>query len=198
MVCVNHPDKETEKKCGECGNYICEECTEMLGETSYCKPCVDKAKENLSTALEDMTKNINWGKALIAGLVVAAIGAVIWDKVAIWFNLQLGLLAIAIGYGVGIAVIWGSGGKRGIWLQILSLIITLTGILGGLFLTVHDVLVQETAKDPTKFLPGTEWISAVIILPFYIIESGFISWVIIAFGLYQGFVLPGMPKIKVK
>ena len=198
MQCAAHPDRETEKTCNECGKAICEECARTVSENVYCESCLEKAKQNLTGALQEMTRNINWGKALIAGLVVTAVGALVWDKIEVWFNIRLGIIAIAIGYGVAIAVMWGAGGKRGLGLQILSVVLTLIGIAGGLYLSLHDQLLMEVAKGTIQKPELNEWVFCAVLFPFSLLQVGIISWVIIAFGLYQSFVMPAMPKVALE
>jgi len=186
-----------EIKCNECGTSLDTASMEKVGENTYCKGCVQKAKENISQALADMTRNINWPGAVAAGLVTAALGAVIWDRVETWFHIRIGLIAIAIGYCVALAVMWGAGGKRGVGLQVISVILTLAGIIGGLFLSFHNQVLAEAAKGtfPLPANPGADWLLTIMVFPLIFRELGFITWIIIAFGLYQGFVMRAMPKI---
>jgi hypothetical protein len=144
-----------------------------------------------------MTRNINWPRAILAGLVTAALGAVIWDKVEIWFHIRLGLIAIAIGYGVAMAVVWGAGGKRGMGLQVISVIFTLAGIIGGLFLSFHDQVLAEAARGTFQLPanPGADWFLTVMVFPLVFKEMGIMTWIIIAFGLFQGFAIPAMPRV---
>ncbi|MDQ7827136.1 MAG: hypothetical protein RDV48_30340 [Candidatus Eremiobacteraeota bacterium] len=196
LQCDNHPEKEAAGKCNECGKAFCSECTEKIGENLYCKACIDKGKQNLVSAVEDLSKNINWGMAFVAGLVVALIGAVIWDKVEIWFKIRLGIIAIAIGYGVGWAVCVGAGGKRGTGLQIMSVVLTLTGIAGGLFFTIHDYLLQEAAKGTTPMNPGSDWLMTALVFPMVLPQLlSPMTLIIIAIGIWQAWVIPAMPKI---
>lgn len=198
MQCTAHEERETEVSCKECGKAICDECTVRLGEKSYCKPCTEKARANIAEALMNLTRDVNWTKAVVIGLLVAVLGAFVWYGVEVWFNLRIGLIAIAIGYGVAYGVMWGAGGKRGMGLQIISLVLTAGGILGGIFLSLHHQVLQEIVRGSIQAQASQSWIVSALILPVALKETGIMSWVIIAFGLYQGFVLPAMPKVGPK
>ncbi|MBI2263921.1 MAG: B-box zinc finger protein [Armatimonadetes bacterium] len=196
MQCQTHEDRKTEVVCKECGKPICEECAVKLSDNPYCPLCVEKAKVTVTQAVDAMAGNVNWGRAALFGAIVAGIGAALWYAVGVWFNLQIGLVAIAIGWGVANAVILGSGGKRGIGLQILSLLLTAAGIFGGLIVSLHHDLLQEIAKGTLQYPADQAWLISVLALPFALKEMGIITWAIIGFGLYEGFVLPAMPKLK--
>lgn len=191
-------DKDvTTNKCHECGTPLTDEDKQLLGDNYYCRTCVDKAKQNISMALEDMKKNVAWPTAILAGLVVAVAGALVWWLVEARFNIRLGIIAIAIGYGAGYAVVMGSGGKRGIGLQVLSVLLTLLGIAGGLFLSMHDQVAKAMASGMITDIPkGADWQATAVLFPILITHTSIMTWAIIVFGLWQAFVIPGMPKIN--
>ncbi len=41
-MCINHLDREADKSCDNCGRPLCRECTVVLSENNYCRPCVEK------------------------------------------------------------------------------------------------------------------------------------------------------------
>ncbi len=187
----------TTVKCHECGTPLTDEDKQQLGENYYCRSCVEKAKLNIAKALEEMKKDIAWPRAIVAGLVVAVVGAVIWELVEVYLNMRIGFIAIAIGYGTGYAVIWGSGGKRGSGLQILSVLLTLAGIAGGLFLALHAEIVKAVASGAiSNIQQGADWIATAMLFPVLLTKTNILSWAIIAFGLWQAYVIPAMPKIN--
>jgi hypothetical protein len=183
-------------KCHECGAPLRDDEKQLLGDNWYCKACVEKAKQNITKALDDMTKDIAWPKAVVFGAVVAAVGALLWMVLEVYLNIRLGIIAVAIGYGAGYAVVIGSGGKRGIGLQILSAALTFLGIAGGLFLGLHADVAKAIASGEVNIPKGAEWEATVTLFPLVMTKMSIISWVIIAFGLWQAFVIPAMPKIN--
>ena len=38
--CANHPDTAAVATCARCGSFLCGDCTELVGESPYCAPCV--------------------------------------------------------------------------------------------------------------------------------------------------------------
>ena len=39
-VCAHHPDVPAVATCRRCGNFLCGDCTELVGESPHCAPCV--------------------------------------------------------------------------------------------------------------------------------------------------------------
>src|SRR5687767_4548436 len=56
--------------------------------------------------------------ALAAGVVAAIVGATAWYFIVALSNVQIGFLAIGVGFLIGIAMRWGAGGVGGLKLQI--------------------------------------------------------------------------------
>lgn len=68
------------------------------------------------------------GRALAAGLVAAALGSTLYYLIDRLTGYKLGLVAIAIGFLVGRAVRWGTGGRGGVLYQVLAVALTYAGI----------------------------------------------------------------------
>lgn len=195
-MCAAHPEVESVGACQECGKETCAECRVELSGSGYCQGCVEQARQNLPQAVADLGRNVNYLGAVALGLVAAVVGAYIWDRVAVWFSLNIGLIAIAIGWGVGLGVIVGSGGKRGLGLQILSLLITGFGIALGELLTLHDmILLEESAEAVAAVQQLGSWPIAIALFPTQIMETGFMGWAIYAFGLWQAWMMPKLPTV---
>jgi len=42
MTCRNHPTRAAANTCGQCGDWLCEECTADVGGRIYCAACLQK------------------------------------------------------------------------------------------------------------------------------------------------------------
>ncbi|MFV0342056.1 MAG: hypothetical protein ACK5JH_04080 [Anaerocolumna sp.] len=76
-----------------------------------------------------MEKKANYILAVILGLIAGAIGIVIWGAVVEFTGYEHSYISMIIGAIVGSAVMYGSGKVGGIFLQILSVVITLVSIM---------------------------------------------------------------------
>ena len=106
--CLRHPQTETRLQCGRCGDYICPRCMVTSPVGARCPDC---ARIGRPKALD--TSRTEMGRAVLAGLLAAAAGAIalsliLWVIPFVYLSLP-GMAAI--GYLVGEAVRIGSGNK---------------------------------------------------------------------------------------
>lgn len=91
--------------------------------------------------------------AVLAGLAAAVVSALVWYGIVVLTNYQIGLVAVGVGFLVGLAVTVGSGGRRGLPLQIVSVAITLPAMALGEYLVVRHFVAAEQAV-PWLLPPG--------------------------------------------
>ncbi len=82
------------------------------------------------------------GRALGAGLGAAILGSALYYAIAALTGYELGLIAIVVGFGVGSAVRWGSGGRGGKGYQALAIALTYLAIVS----TYIPPIVREFSK----------------------------------------------------
>jgi hypothetical protein len=86
--------------------------------------------------------------AVLAGLVAAIVGGVVWGLIVKWTDYEVGFVAWGIGFLVGIAVLAATRGARGPVFQVVAVACALVGILVGKYLSFAWVL-QEVAERET-------------------------------------------------
>jgi hypothetical protein len=87
--------------------------------------------------------------AVLAGVVAAILGAVVWGLMVKWTDYEVGFVAWGIGFLVGIAVLRATRGARGLVFQVVAVLCALLGILLGKYLSFVWVL-QEVAERETQ------------------------------------------------
>ena len=108
----------------------------------------------------EATEGANMPRALLYGLVAGAIGAAIWFAIVVLTERELGLVAVIIGALVGTGVLMGSGNKRNVRLQLLSVSLTLAAMAGAEYFIIRHFVVEylveqgsATASQIPMFLP---------------------------------------------
>jgi hypothetical protein len=86
-------------------------------------------------------------RALGAGFVAAALGAVLYYAIAALSGYEFGLIAIVVGYGVGAAVRWGSNGRGGWPYQALAMALTYFAIVATYIPPIVQGLRQAQAAE---------------------------------------------------
>jgi hypothetical protein len=81
-------------------------------------------------------------RATGAGLGAAILGSALYYAIAALTGYELGLIAIVVGFGVGSAVRWGSGGRGGKGYQALAIALTYLAIVS----TYIPPIIQEFSK----------------------------------------------------
>ena len=101
-------------------------------------------EEKLMKLFEEMRANQNLPMALIAGLISSTIGAIIWAVITVVTEYQIGYMAIAVGFLVGISVRKLGGGVEAIF-GYVGAVFALLGCLGGNLLSfVGFIGIQES------------------------------------------------------
>lgn len=153
-----------------------------LGGKIVCSSCREKRDRALD----------GWGggrflRSLGAGLAVGLAGAAVWYAIRIWANYELGIISIAIGYGVGRAVNWGSYGKGGWLYQLLAVFVTYSSIVLNY---VPDIVQGMTeGAGPATALHYIIGFVIAYAAPFFMGFENFIGILIIAFGLWEAWKL---------
>lgn len=128
------------------GAVACGECLGMLVETYYtvddrvlCRGCAEKLRAELQDAGSRVGRVVF---AIGAGSAAAVLGSVVYYGVLAFSGYEFALIAIAIGYGVGHSVRWGSSGRGGLAYQGLAVGLTYLSIV-----TAYVPLLVQSARS---------------------------------------------------
>jgi hypothetical protein len=123
----------------------CAECSEPLAGYYYdvngqtvCERCryAIESKFNAGSRMGRLLR------ATGAGVVAAALGALLYYAIAALTGYEIGLIAIVVGFGVGTAVRWGSNGRGGWLYQTLAIALTYLAIVS----TYIPPIIGELSK----------------------------------------------------
>ena len=113
-----------------------------------CKDGLDRGMQ-VSTGITARTGRV--ARAALYGIGGMLAGAAVWYAVAKLANLQVGLIAILLGWLVGKGVFAGSGKRGGRRYQVMAVLLTYMGI-GVAFVpfAIEEMMKKETPKEFTK------------------------------------------------
>jgi len=97
--------------------------------------------------LAKQTSEPNMIRALLYGLGAGVIAGGLWFAIVMVTQHELGLVAIGVGWLVGQAVVLGSGGKPGLRLQLLSVLIALATMAGAEYFILRDAVVAYLGEQ---------------------------------------------------
>ncbi len=90
--------------------------------------------------------------AVLAGLVAAIAGAIVWGLIVKWTEYEAGIVAGGIGFLTGFAVLRAAGGRRSSALQVIAIATALFGVLLGKYLSF--ALVEQEFGNQSGLLSG--------------------------------------------
>jgi hypothetical protein len=115
----------TAATCAGCKRPITDAYYEINGKV-VCASCRDQ----IEASFRGGSRVARVLKATTLGIVAAAAGAVVYYAILKATDYHIGLVAVVVGYMVGSAVKKGSGGRGGLFYQLLALFLTYSSIVG--------------------------------------------------------------------
>jgi hypothetical protein len=127
---------------------VCAYCRGPLTDTYYevaAKAACPKCKDAVATQGTRGSGFSRFTRATLFGVAAGALGAGLWYAVRAISNLEIGLIAILVGYMVGAAVRAGSHGRGGPLYQVLAVFLTYSAIVS----TYVPLILAEVMKGAT-------------------------------------------------
>ena len=204
--------------CGFCKKTIPAE-YHQVNQMTACAAC----RKMVEASLAQRPGIVGFLKALGAGIGAAAAGALVWFLIATFAHMELGIIAIAVGFAVGCAVRWGTGGRGGWLYQLLAIVLTYLSIVTSYMPSLAEGLVQnyhkhdgvsqtvqgDGAASPVSRsdapltvsqIPAKLWVLIFFLAcasPFLEGASNFMGWIIIGIALYQAWKINRRVVVKV-
>jgi hypothetical protein len=202
-------DPESSATCASCGRELVDQYFECNG-LHVCEVCKVRAEEQY----KNDKSWVHMPKALLFGFGAALTGCILYYLFLKVFKINFGLIAIAVGWMVGKAVMRGSNYRGGLRYQIAAVALTYFAITfsyvplifegfaeqmkkekeqhtkatGELDTTKKQTIRSSTGEVPTSgsvLLALAMLFLVILAAPFLQGFSNIIGWVIIAFGLWE-------------
>lgn len=205
--------------CGFCKKPIPYE-YHQVNQTTACGAC----RQTVEASLAQRPGVVGFLKALGAGSGAAAAGAVMWFLIARFAHMELGIIAIAVGFAVGCAVRWGTAGRGGWLYQLLAIVLTYLAIVTSYMPGIAEGLVQSFQDNGSRVTQAAQgdvaapastpdnapktvgqispvlWVVVFVIAcaaPFLAGASNFMGWIIIGIALYQAWKMNKRAVVQV-
>ena len=97
-------------------------------------------------------------RAAVAGGAAAFAGGLLYFLVAYFLNMEIGLISIAVGFAVGVAVRWGSYGRGGAAYQAMAVGLTYLAIVSSLMAVglIQVVTEGQSSESAAAATPATD------------------------------------------
>ena len=200
-------DVPTGARCGYCQGALTDTYYEV-GAKAACPRC----KDLIAAQGTQGTGFGRFARATFFGTLAGAVGAGLWYAVRAISNLEIGLIAVLVGYMVGMAVRAGSRGRGGPLYQVLAVFITYSAIVSTYVPLILGEVMKgakqnaaarkadapaeaEGAPDAVKLTPGKALVAVTVFVlfvgafayaaPFLGGFENLIGLLIIGFGVWE-------------
>lgn len=153
-----------EIRCAECGTLLPAEGDRIVTDDgTFCRTCFANLREQVARAVRAQSEDVPYPAALTGAIAGGAAGALVWWGFTVLTGISFGLVAVVIGYAVGKGALLGSGGKRSLGLQVISVTVAGVSFAYATYLVnrsyFHRALAEEgqsawlpLVPDPALFL----------------------------------------------
>jgi hypothetical protein len=172
--------------CTSCGKEVVQSYY-TVGDRVVCSSCHERHVDGGS-------ENVRFVRAFIASFGVAIAGAAVWWAIGTFLHFQLSLVAIAIGFGVARAIIWGTGGRTNVFYQVFAVVMTYAGIV---FSFIPDLVGNLDNLSGIDAATALRIIVIAFEAPFLLGVENFIGILIIGIGLWEAWKLTGAGRAAV-
>jgi len=143
-------------------------------------------RETLMLALNvKLLREQNLVLGILAGAGAAVAGALIWMGITVATQMEFGLVAIAVGAGVGYAMRFAGKGVTKIF-GVAGAVLTLLSCIAG---EAFSIIYMNATADGTGFFEALPRVDFVALVQGIVAHSSIITYVIYGFGIYQGYKL---------
>ncbi len=141
----NSKDAEVEDEiCLECEQTLSTEDDREITEGGvYCRPCFTKLSREVQAIIEEQSANINWPLAFIGAVIGAALGVLAWWGVTVLTGWNIGIIAVVISIAVAKAILYTTGGKRSVQLQVMGVSISILAYFYANYLVLRTFAIKE-------------------------------------------------------
>lgn len=148
VACCAQPDPASQGKCTLCEKPICGNCGRLLNGRRVCQVCADKVAAELAAEQADGGR---LPLAAALGVAAAVLGGAVWAAIVVLANVEVGYVAIGVGWLTAMAVVLGAGGRKGVNLQVIAVACAILGLLLGKYFAVAHYVREGVRKGIVEF-----------------------------------------------
>ena len=148
VVCCSTMNAESQRECSFCGTPICSSCLTLIKTHTACEKCSTQIQSELE---DEKAGLLSMPTAVAGGMIGAAIGGIAWALVVIFANMEVGYVAIGVGWLAGTGVVMGAGGKKGASLQMVAAACSVFGLLIGKYFSIAHAVIQSLEEEVSYF-----------------------------------------------
>jgi hypothetical protein len=162
----------------------------MLADRALCRSCYDSLRAEIERAVVAMTTDVNYAAAAVGAILGGAAGVLLWWGFTVVTKISFGLVAVAIGFLVGLGTVRFAGNKRSAGLQTLAILVAVTSFFTATYLVNMTFINRSLAAQGDSFrltFPPTSLESCYHVLS---ASFGIMDVVFLAIVVYEAWKIP--------
>ena len=139
---------------------------------------------------KNVSEEPNLPKAFLFGLGAAIISCIVWFIAVSLTHWQIGIIAVAVGFFVGKATIYGAGYKSSVKIQAIAIILTLlTMLVSQYFISIYFLNQEIKNYNGKSFYSYFDSPSLMGYIVYDSLKSDLLTLVFWAIALYEAYTL---------
>jgi hypothetical protein len=160
------------------------------GDRLFCRSCYAVLRSELEQAVATMSADIHYVNASVGALLGGLAGVLLWWGFTVLTHIAFGLIAVAIGFLVGLGTLRFAGGKRSGGLQALSVAVALVSFFCATYLVNMTFINKALAERGDSFRVGFPPQSMDLLWRVTAADFGAMDLVFLAIVIYQAWKIP--------
>ena len=176
--------------CAQCSKVVTGVDRVVLKDRVLCRSCYETLRREVERAVAAQSTDVNYPMALIGAVAGGIAGVLCWWGFTVLTKISFGLIAVAIGFFVGLGTFHFSGRKRAVGLQMLSVVVALVSFVAATYLVNMTFINRELAARGESFrvtFPPESFDALVEVLR---ASMGLMDLVFLAIVVYEAWQIP--------
>jgi hypothetical protein len=181
-------------RCKACAKLLTGDDGEEARRHGYCRECFKTSPEYVGSSAYALTTGINYPMAVTGALLGGFLGSLLWWGVAVASGYRFGLIAVAIGFAVGLGTSLLAGRKRSVGLGVLALVVTLLAYVSATYLVNATFINRSVGEAGTAGMLPLFTIDLGLFLRVVTVGFGMMDLVFLGIALWTAWGLAGPPR----
>jgi hypothetical protein len=179
-----------EETCAECSKTLSPMDRVESGGRVFCRSCYETLRNELSRLATQMSSDVNYPMAILGAVLGGIAGVLVWWGFTVVTKIAFGLIAVAIGFLVGMGTVRFAGGKRSAGLQAVAIVTSLVSFLFATYLVNMTFINRMFAAQGETFRLGFPPPNLNLFVK--VVTAGFnvMDLVFLAIVLYEAWKIP--------
>lgn len=176
--------------CAQCSRSLSALDRVQLPDRVLCRSCYESLKREVELAVAAQSVDVNYPMALAGAVAGGTVGVLFWWGFTVVTKIGFGLIAVAIGFLVGLGTVRFAGGKRSVGLQAVSIVVAVASFFVASYLVNMTFINRQLEASGDNFRVAFPPESVDLLLQVLKANFGVMDLVFLAIVVYEAWKIP--------